>query len=246
MLSLAQNSSGMEHDVQTVIAPVGLGGKNAPHIADPAPTLLVEMASVETDRETARIAALLADARRSAVVLVQEATEQASAVLAEASAAAADTLRAAEQEAESARSEAEGRQVELDHLETTLHARVAAEAAEIESVHRIEAQVLREREAELLARIGYLESQLQGAKHAEEDAEPAPDAPATRTVSVDLDSLTPPAEESRTNGRHDGDARVVKYSASGPLTTHAPLTEQLTTSAFRASPGPDRRGRRRR
>lgn len=310
----------MEHHIHTVIAPVGLGGKTAPYIADPAPTLLVELASVETERETARIAALLAEAKRSAAALVKEAQ-----------ATVADTVRAAEQEAESIRSQADERRVELDAVAADLatqsqaldqrrtqldnfegelndrtaavdaeaaeagsilagartdaeailaeaHSRaeavledakeqarlaadsaaaeakaaqeadgaIASRVAEIEGIHRIEVQVLHQRETELLAKIGYLESQLRSATHAEKDAEHAPDAVTTSTVAVDLDSLTPSATESRLSGRHNGDGRTVEYAASGPLATHAPLTEQLSTSAFRASPELDRRGRRRR
>ncbi|MEX2655431.1 MAG: hypothetical protein WD532_10450 [Acidimicrobiia bacterium] len=244
MLPLAQNSSGMEDNIHTVIVPVGLGGMTAPYVADPATTLLVELPSVETERETARIAALLADARQSAAVLVRDATERASAVREEASAAATEILRAAEQEAESASSEAEGRQIALDLLEVTLHARAAAVEADIESIHRIEVQVFHEREAELLAEIGHLETRLQGAEHAANDAEPAPHAVSPNTV--DLDSLALPASESRTNGRHNGDVRVVEYATSGPLTSHAPLTEQFRISAFRGSPESDRGGRGRR
>jgi hypothetical protein len=310
-----------EHNIQTVIAPVGLGGKTNPYVADPAPTLLVELASVETDREEARIAALLAAAEQSAAKLV-----------AEAAAAAAETLRIAEQDAESITSQAMSRQAELDERSTELDAKAmlldergsqldelearlndrtaavdaeAAEAAsilataridaetilaeahssaeqvlaeaneqarieaestivearasesaddaaeariaEFESIHRIELQVLHERETELLARIGHLESQLGAARRKEADPEPAREVAATTdTVSVEIDSLTPLPEEPRSNGRHNGDVRVAEYAGSSPLTTHAPLTEQLSTSAFRTTAEADRRGRRRR
>lgn len=331
-MPLAQNTNGMEHqhNIHTVIVPIGLGGKSTPYVADPAPTLLVELASVETEREAARIAALLADAQRSAGALIEEATQRASELIDEASTSAADTLRRAEQEAESITNEAESRRGQLDALAADLdrqseilfertsqlgdleerlnhrtaavdaeaaeaasilaeartdaeailaeaHARaeaalaesrerarleaeavvaearasqdvddvIASRVAEIESVHRIEVQVLHQRETELLARIGHLESQLPVKPRSEEVTARTPE-PKQDVVSVELDSLKPAADEYGLNGRHTGDVRVAEYAGSRPLTTHAPLTEQLSTTAFRSSPEADRRGRRRR
>jgi hypothetical protein len=68
------------------------------------------------------------------------------------------------------------------------------------------------------------------------------------SVAIDLDgghADVTVGTDSRVNGRHTSE-RSTDRSTPGPIVTHAPLTEQLSTSAFRVVPENDRRGRRRR
>lgn len=353
----------MDHTSQysTVTVPVGFGGKSNPYVPDPAPTLLVELASVDRAKEEAKIAALLRDAEAAAAAMVAEAEETVASVIASARADAnavvaiaadeAQTLRMAADESvadtlaeiETKQTELEQRaaaleflQLELDERDRDLTERLAAadaevaEAAavltsahtdaasvvaeahaaaeeilesarrqaeddsraviaearaatehdavaaerivEIERVHRIEVQVLHDREVELLEWIAVLEARassspnVAGSEDEPIDAglptpEDVPTASAFerngRGVPIDDDSLAIDLDgdhadvtvrrDSRLNGRHASEGHSTERSPSpGPIVTHAPLTEQLSTSAFRAMPENDRRGRRRR
>ena len=366
-----------DHSTQysTVTVPVGFGGKSNPYVPDPAPTLLVELASVDRAKEEQKVAALLreaestaaavsAEAESAAATLRAEAEETASSLIASARAEAAALIAAAEEEAHAIRrtadesvadtlSNIEIRQTELDeraaaleslqseleeregHLTQRLaavdaevaeaaavlssahteadsvraEARTAAEEilesarqqaedearaliaeartaahdsavgdriADIESVHRIEVQVLHDREVELLERIAALEARAttppltdesEGTDDEASNASPAEpektptDSPAKQngraprdhdeSVAIDLDGEHADVtvrKDSRLNGRHgsDGGHATDRSPSPGPIVTHAPLTEQLSTSAFRAVPENDRRGRRRR
>lgn len=356
----------------TVTVPVGFGGKSDPYIPDPAPTLLVELASVDRAKEEAKIADLLreaeataasvrAEAEAAAPTLRAKAEETASSLTASARADADAIIAVAEDEAQAVRlaadesvadtlAEIETRQTELDeraaaleflqseleerdgHLTerlaavdaevaeaaavlTSAHsdadtvlaeARAAAEEilesarqqaeddaraliaeartateddtavedriAEIESVHRIEVQVLHDREVELLEWIAVLEARAAAPPLAAgtndestEDGRPTPeDAPTDsashehgRAAHLDDDSMAIDLDgdnadvtvrkDSRLNGRHASESHSTERSPNpGPIVTHTPLTEQLSTSAFRAMPENDRRGRRRR
>jgi hypothetical protein len=126
--------------------------------------------------------------------------------------------------------------------------------AQMESVHDIELRVLHEREAALLDRIVEFESQLTAAASTAQAAaeEAAEEAAHQRSfadrMAMELDSEAGIAadDESRNNGRHTSDNWAPADLGSASITTHAPLTEQLSTSAFRTTPDKDRRGRRRR
>ena len=357
----------------TVTVPVGLGGKSNPYVPDPAPTLLVELASVDRAKEEAKVAALVRESEEAAAAVCAEAEAVAATLRAEAQTAAASLtenaradadaiIAAAEDEARDVRlaadeavadtladiEERQGaldeRAAALDSLQTELdereghltqrlaavdaevaeaaavlssahseaesvlaEARAAAEEilesarqqaegdaraliaearsaaqhdpavaeriAEIESVHRIEVQVLHDREVELLERIADLEARgsvPSPASGADNDdpanaiqATPADTPAATpskkngraaRTdgdlVAIELDgdhADVTVRKDSRLNGRHTSEDHSPDRSLTpGPVATHAPLTEQLSTSAFRAMPENDRRGRRRR
>ena len=360
------------HQFSTVTVPVGLGGKSNPYIADPAPTLLVELASVDRAKEEAKAATLVREAEAAATAVRAEAEAAAAALLAEAEETAASLVAEARGEVEaiiaSARDEAvtlrsdaeesiastiadvEARQAELeerasllDALQSELEQReqhlteriaaVDAEAAEatallssahsdadgvraqasieaeeiletarrqaedearqmiaearsmaendttledriaeIESVHRIEVQVLHDREVELLGRIADLEARIARPSPATTShaLEPTPrddvvaaspevsDDEGRREETVDHDSSlaidlegdhadVTVRSDVRQNGRHASEKHPTdRSSGPSPITTHAPLTEQLSTSAFRAVPESDRRGRRRR
>ena len=308
------------HTFSTVTVPVGLGGKTTPYMPDPAPTLLVELASFEVeipsreDREAADAEArsIVESATQRADALVEKAKDEVAAIVKEAQA------RAAQVEAAQAtrQSEFDRFHAELEDLQTALatrsselqereqevlellgraerdsyeaqeaqeavaHARDqasditseataaaetlladaqhqvdsllaearerAAEAAarteDIQSVHLIEIQVLREREMELLDRIARLEA----AKAESSQDAPSYDDP-SEAIEVDLDqeladlSLESSGFEART------ETRDTSPSASYRLASYAPLTEQLSTTAFRARlDEKDRRGRKRR
>jgi hypothetical protein len=358
----------------TVTVPVGLGGKSNPYIPDPAPTLLVELASVDRAKAEAKVAGLLreaeataasvsAEAEAAAATLCAEAEETAASVTAKARADADAIIAAAEDDAQAVRraadesvadirAELETRQVELEeraaaldalqseleerdgHLTERLaavdaevaeaatvlssahsdadsvlaEARVAAEEilesarqqgeddaraliaearsaaendaaveeriAELESVHRIEVQVLHDREVELLEWIAVLEARATASPPAAATDHDTPslnslatpeDAPADAhskrngraarldeddAVAIDLDGEHADVtvrKDSQLNGRHSSEDRATDWSSgASPIATHAPLTEQLSTSAFRAMPENERRGRRRR
>lgn len=325
--------------VSTVTVPVGLGGKTTPYVSDPAPTLLVELTSVETEHELARIGEQRAAAESEAQTILESARSEADAILAEAASDAAARRQAAEDETGARITELEEREanlttrtVELDdrasHLDTRAarleesegqivdriaeadavtveasaalgqarqdaeeilaEARTAAEVIldeardtaraeaealltearaaadqdvtddridEIESVYRIELQVLHEREIELRETIARLEQALAHDGNGREvDMEsarpqwiaPADDDPAEDSHangSVDEEPAEHPGE-----GRHAADVPLREPATNGAsrLASHAPLTEQLSINAFRNSAERDRRGRRRR
>ncbi|MEX1005507.1 MAG: hypothetical protein WEB55_05320 [Acidimicrobiia bacterium] len=357
------------HHYSTVTVPVGFGGKSSPYVPDPAPTLLVELATVDRAKEEAKVAALLGEAEATAASVTAEAEAAAEAIRAEAAEAAgtvtanaradadaviaaaedeakavigaADTsvagtlakietsgselaeraaglealrseldsrdallaerlaavdaevaeaatiLSAAHREADSVLAEARAsaeeildsarQQAEDDARALVAEARTAAEhdpavqerIAEIGSVHRIEVQVLHDREVELLERIADLEARVAAppvvAGTGDESAgletgtptETPQDAPTgdeertaddDESMSIDLDDerAEVTVRQDRLNGRHTSDGRTAERSPSaGTIVTHAPLIEQLSTSAFRAMPD-ERRGRRRR
>ena len=358
----------------TVTVPVGLGGKSNPYVPDPAPTLLVELASVDRAKEEAKVATLVREAEETAAAVCAEAEAAAATLRAEAEEAAssltdnarvdADAIIAtAEDEARAVRLAAdeavadtltdidkrqadlderaaglESLQTELEERDTRLMERLAAADAEvaeaaavlssahreaesvlaaaraaadeilesareqaeydaraliaearsaaehdaaaderigdIETVHRIEVQVLHDREVELLERIADLEARASvpspatgtdldrrananqaGPDDAPADTQSKKNGKGVRTdeddlVAIDLDGEHADVtvrKDSRLNGRHTSEDRSPDRSLTpGPVATHAPLTEQLSTSAFRAMPENDRRGRRRR
>lgn len=311
-----------------VTVPVGLGGKTNPYVPDPAPTLVIEFPSVETDRELARIAALETAARDEAAQIIEEARAEARRLQTE-SAAEAETLRSTaeaerreaqeqiardrqsledtqsqvaarsdeldsqERELESRRSALEERLARADDdiaeaarilaqartdaesileeaqttadamlQETVSHAEAAAaelineartsvdtdelvaqRVAELESMHRVEVQVLTERESELLDRIARLESAISEAKTAEPTKEaPSDDEPVA--IALEREGVAVSVPESRTHsGRHSSDPAD---TANRAIASHAPLTEQLSTSVFRTAAERDRKGKRRR
>lgn len=216
------------------------------------------------EREThlvARLAAVDAEAAEAAALLAT-AHEEADSVVANARIAAEEILEDARRQAEE-----DARAVRAD-------ARIAAEndpaveerIAEIESVHRIEVQVLHDREVELLGRIAYLEAHgltplpptdvEESHRHAMASADASPESKMngrrsdTDAVAIDLEGERADVtvgSDARLNGRHTtSDGRTDRPVGAGPIVTHAPLTEQLSTSAFRVVPENDRRGRRRR
>lgn len=142
----------------TVTVPVGLGGKTTPYVADPAPTLLLELASVDTAREQAKIA----DQRVAA--------EQAAADLVAAAEAEAEEIRAAaHREAERVRAEAAAdareietsiadRQAELDARATELDER-EGDLAERESGLETARADLESREREVEARLASIDAE---------------------------------------------------------------------------------------
>jgi len=325
----------------TVTVPIGLGGKTAPYMPDPAPTLLVEFPSVQTEREL-----------DSLEVQRTETEEEASVILASAASEAAELVESARLEAEILRSQAEetatsrmteietrerllddlgdeldGRKEALADRERTLDERFrsidaeAAEAtaaltaareaaseilaeartaadqllehartyateeadailtaaragaesdsaleeriAEIESVHRIEVQVLHQREIELHERIARLEQSLAAQAEIPVVRSEAPSEVPARTSEAPSDEIVAESErdvdeialdldhesddgERVTSGRHAADAprNGADVNGSSHLAAYAPLTEQLSVGAFRASD--DRRGRRKR
>ncbi len=135
---------------------------------------------------------------------------------------------------------------------------VAERIAEIESVHRIEVQVLHDREVELLERIADLEARNAVPAPAAETGEdpsapgdgPAADDDADDAVAIELEGEYADVtvrSDSRQNGRHSSESRPTdRSSGPSPITTHAPHPEQLSTSLLAPRPENDRRGRRRR
>ncbi len=361
-----------DHPLTTVVVPVGLGGKTTPYVPDPAPTILVEIASVDTSREAARLEemqasleferlAILAAADEEASRIVEDAHGSAAALLAEAEAALA--RRGEELEARQAAIDAERAELDLQAQALTRHeaelqarldaideegaaataalataradaesileeaketaerilddARTAAESqaaailaasrqeaeadataeriSDLESVHRIEVQVLHERERELLDEVAHLRAQLQ--QPANGHRTPADDSATTTDGRHVADVLAmqvlhererelldevahlraqlqqsanghqPPTDGSAlgADGRHVaevlavdvtddseliegpplGEPRTRGGDGAGRIATYTPLTEQLSTTAFRSA-GNDRRGRRRR
>lgn len=322
-----------QNNTPTVTVPVGLGGKSSPYVPDPAPTLLIELPSVETEREEHRVAALIAEAESTAAELVERARTDAASIIEAAEDNAEVARRQATDAAAEMTSDVERRQVELEarsneldshaenldsrsldlegreaalsERETAIDAEVAeatailvsaredaeqiiaearehaeevlaeataaaadetarllaaapepAEAVddaalaerieEIESVHRIEVQVLQDREAELLEQVAHLESRITALTAPVEEPEVhAPDdqmgidlQPATASIGVQ--------SEARSNGRHTSENGQSERGGPASMASYAPLTEQLSTSAFRTVADRDRKGRRRR
>ena len=298
-----------------VTVPIGLGGKTTPYVPDPAPTLMIELPSVETNQELARIAALEAAAEDEAHRITEEALATAEQIRQEAVEAANGERQAVQGEIAEQRDALDRERAELAQLaedlenrsrdlearsaaldarlsradddvaeaariladartdaETTLHeAQAAAEAiiqdavsqaqdtaseligearnsvdaeellserlSEVEAMHRVEVQVLTQREAELLDRIARLEASLSGTDQA--DTPMAPDAVATAVDHDELATVVP--ERALHGGRHSSDSSDPTNRA---IASHAPLTEQLSTTAFRSVA--DRKGKRRR
>lgn len=323
-----------QKNTSTITVPVGFGGKTNPYVPDPAPTLLIELPSLETEREEERISALVADAESTAAKLVETAHADADAITAAAEQTAADTVRQATDSANEMTAAVEVRQAELEARSHELNSRseeleawsadlegrqsaitaretaIDAEAAEatailasaredaekiiaearehaeevlvearataateiarleseareassaddaglaerieeIESVHRIEVQVLHDREAELLEQVALLESRLTAlATPAKEPEPPAPEPEDQMEIHLQPAAASVGREaEARSNGRHTLDNGKSERGGSTAITSHAPLTEQLSTSVFRTAPDQDRKGRRRR
>lgn len=309
-----------------VTVPVGIGGKTAPYVPDPAPTLVIEFPSVETNMELARIASLEAEARDDAERMLEEARIAAEDIRREAANAAEELRSAAEIERQTLLAELatereavgaeraevtrlsadlDARESEVETRRSVLDDRLAradddvAEAArlladaregadaimddaqktadsiiqeavsqaqsaaaelvgeardsvdaetlisqrlaEAAALHRVEVQVLTEREAELLERIAHLESTLASASDRVDTTNETDGR--DDQVAVALQRMVAEAPESGArNGRHTNE--IVDVSAR-PITSHATLTEQLSTSAFRTADR-DRKGRRRR
>lgn len=319
------------NNTHTITVPVGIGGKTNPYVPDPAPTLLIELPSVDTEREEERIAALAADAELTASELIEAARANAADITEAAEQTAADTiLRATESanemtaplenreaELEARSDELDGRSKELeswsgdleerqsaitareaaidaeaaeatailaaaredaekliaearDHAEEVLaeaRATAATETAEIEaealaaagsaeaaglaerikeieSVHRIEVQVLHDREANLLEQVAHLETRLNALTAPVEEPERPTPEPDNQLAIQHLSPRVSVEADARSNGRHMSDKG--DRGGSAAITSHAPLTEQLSTSAFRTTAEQDRKGRRRR
>ncbi|HSJ27629.1 MAG TPA: hypothetical protein VLB67_05415, partial [Acidimicrobiia bacterium] len=153
-----------------------------------------------------------------------------------------------------------------DEAEQTRHDAAAARIEEIERVHRVELGLLHDRERELLGKVDELERRL---AHAAEHRAPRTEVDASEVPAGPSDVEEAATDEAQTNGRHSADRRIEVHSNSesigsngsggnggvgitggsnggGSLSTHAPLTEQLSTSAFRTVSDKERRGRRRR
>lgn len=298
-----------------VTVPIGLGGKTTPYVPDPAPTLMIELPSVETNQELARIAALQAAAEDEAHRIIEGALATAEQIRQEAVEAADGERQAVQREIAEQRDALDRERVELAQLaedlenrsreldarsaaldarlsradddvaeaariladartdaETILHeAQAAAEAiiqdavsqaqdtaseligearnsvdadellserlAEVEAMHRVEVQVLTQREAELLERIASLEASLPTTDQA--DTPMAPDAVGAAVDHDELATVVP--ERTVRGGRHSSDSTD---PTNRTIASHAPLTEQLSTTAFRSVA--DRKGKRRR
>jgi hypothetical protein len=126
-----------DHSTQysTVTVPVALGGKSNPYVPDPAPTLLVELASVDRAREEAKVAALIRDAEATAASVLGAAEVASATLLAEAEEAVASLTEGARTDAEAIISAAE---------DEARSVRMAAEASVADTLTEIE-----RREAEL-------------------------------------------------------------------------------------------------
>lgn len=312
-----------------VTVPVGLGGKTAPYVPDPAPTLIIEFPSVETNRELARIASLATAARHEADLITGKARSDADEQRQEAAVAAERIRSAAESERQAALEEIatereaaaadredlarktedlEGRQRDLERSRSALDGRLAradedvAEAArilasartdteamlqeaeatadsmiqdamsqahaaaaelvghardsvdadqlisqrmaEVESMHRVEVQVLTEREVELLNRIAHLEAKLVSATVKVEETTETDHVEDRVAIALEHDGFAVEVPEpGMRNGRHSSEPVDTSGRA---IASHAPLTEQLSTSAFRTVAERDRKGKRRR
>lgn len=178
------------------------------------------------DADLAEAARILADAREGAQAIMDDAQETADSIIQE-----------AVSQAQSAAAELVGEARDSVDAETLISQRLA----EAEALHRVEVQVLTEREAELLHRIAHLEATLASASdRAEEttDSEAGDEHVADSPPRIAVEA----AESGARNGRHT--TEIVDMSAR-PISSHATLTEQLSTSAFRTADR-DRKGRRRR
>lgn len=208
-----------------------------------------EMSLTEGEAQlTARLAAVDAEASESAALLAA-ARDYAESILAEAQATAEGIIDEARLQA------GEDADAVIAAAASDATADFDSRLEEIESVHRIEIQVLREREQELLERV----TALQAARHVTtvpaaadsndnggsdgRDDEFATSTGNTQTaVAVATDGR---AHDSKVGGRHATDTRLFEREPP-PIATHVTLTEQLSTNAFRITADKDRRGRRRR
>jgi len=190
------------------------------------------------DGEAAEAAAALAAARVAADEILEEARNAADRLLEH---ARADAAEEADSILTAARAGAES--------DSALEERIA----HVESVHRIEVQVLHQREIELLETIARLEHRLEltnevtiPAGEVQVDESPVRSVPDPRAIEIDLDRESADEGERVASGRHAADAprRGAEVNGSSHLATYAPLTEQLSVGAFRASD--DRRSRRKR
>jgi len=178
----------------------------------------------DADREAAEAARLVDAARNEADAILLRARQDAEAITSDAA-----TARAGNPDVPPADTVSSTTAIDDDH----------------DYVDRIEIQVLRDRENELLGRIAELERRLDRESEAflSVSASDSTDAgePDADPISDHADGNR--SEHVRPSGIADG-ARHVDRSESDGIAAHAPLTEQLSASAFRTSA--DRRGRRRR
>lgn len=158
--------------------------------------------------------------------ILAQAREDAEAILEEARTAAESIVQDAHDHANAMRTE----QALQDA--TDVEAMIAERVAEIESLHVIELSMLADREAELLARLNELEHRPEPVLQTTE-TESVEEA-STDSVEIELRDLSERA------GRHAADPAD---RTPRPIAAHAPLTEQLSASAFRTQP--ERKGRRR-
>jgi hypothetical protein len=324
-----------ENHLNTVTVPVGLGGKTTPYVPDPAPTILVEIASADAAHGKARVADLLASAETERLSLLTAAREEAAAIVAaaqdtvearlveaqyvasvreaelderearlvedradldervasleireadltarleaidEEAASAASALAAARDQATAILGDAqeaadlllEEARTEAENEAGAIRARVREQAearepssellAELESVHRIEVQVLREREADLVEQIVLLRERLARAEEIADHSTPDTDYGASGRHMADVTSVTEIIEvlevdvttsQAMVEVPRPSEQRVRPAGGDGAnrIAAHTPLTEQLSTTAFRSAAGSDRRGRRRR
>ena len=207
-----------------------------------------ELSVTEKEFELAhRLAAVDAEAAESAALLAA-ARDDAESIIAEAQATAEGIIDEARREA------SEEAHALIAAATATSDADLEARLEEIESVHRIELKVLREREQELLERVTALEAIRHEVKanptghaadvgddHLRNDDLASSTENGQHAVGVASDGRT---LELKPGGRHTGDPRSFDRDPT-PISAHVTLTEQLSTNAFRTAEK-DRRGRRRR
>lgn len=193
----------------------------------------LEARFARVDEEADDAAAVLAAARKDADALLDEARQAADSIL-------ADAMREASEAA--ARLLAEARE-QPQHTEPT------DRIDEMERIHRIEMEVLRGRETRLLDQIAELERRLEFVDRIVVSdvavpptvPEPAPEPPPRhlRAVDDEFEDTVEPAFTEEKPARRTVEAASARQSAPAP---YAPLTEQLSPTAFRT----DKKGRRRR
>lgn len=174
-----------------------------------------------------------------AVRLLATAGSDAETILREAQTTADSMLQEAVSQAQTAATDLIGQardSVDADQL-------ASQRLAEVEAMHRVEVQVLTEREAELLNRIAQLEAKLASGSETIETttAEPVDDHVA---ISLEHEGVAVEIpEQGMRNRRHSSE---IAETGTRAMASHAPLTEQLSTSVFRTVAERDRKGKRRR
>ncbi len=214
------------HTFNTVTVPVGLGGKTTPYVADPAPTVLVDLASVEADiksdgvREAAdfEARAVVESASQQAIDLVEEAAAKAEAII------EAATGRANQMKAEQTR-----RQAELDDLRAELEDRqttLATRSSELE-----------EREQEALGLLGKAERDSYGAQeavaHARDQASETL-AEATAAAETLLADAQTQVDSLLADAQHEADTRAEAHLADARDQAEALLTDAQHHATTRA------------